>query len=102
MFADITAAYSGVVRELTAANGTMVDVDELCRTLPIASEDKLALGEHLQAPSAMEDRGAEGWLSQVTAELNSATWMALAGDSGDPILTKRRTPAKVFLTSPLV
>ena len=91
MFADITAAYYGAVRELTALHGRAVDVGELCRTLPIEPGDKAALAEHLQQPSAMQEAGAEGWLSQVTAELNSATWMALAGDSGDPILTKRGT-----------
>ena len=39
----------------------------------------------------MADKAAEDWLSQITTELNTSTWMALAGDSGDPILTKRGT-----------
>ena len=91
MFADITAAYYGAVRELTTEGRGKADVEAICRTLPIAAEDKLALGEHLQLPSAMKDRDAESWLCRITNELNSATWMALAGDSGDPILTKRGT-----------
>ena len=59
--------------------------------LPIHPEDKQALLQHLSRPSAMEEKGAENWLQQVTAEVNSLSWMDLAHDGSGPILTRRGT-----------
>ena len=35
--------------------------------------------------------GAEAWLAGITSELNDLAWMGIAGDNGDPILTRRGT-----------
>ena len=44
---------------------------------------------HLQEQPAMIADGAEAWLAGIMSELNDLTWMGLAGDPGDPILTRR-------------
>ena len=97
VFADIAAAYYSAARELTASRVSEAEADELCAGVPIAPEDREELKRHLQEIPAMQMAKAGTWLCNITAELNSQTWMGLANDPGPPIRTKRGTrPGSAF------
>ena len=86
-----TAAYYSAARELTASKVSEMDVDGICASISVAPEDRDELQRHLQETPAMQMAAASTWLCNITAELNSTTWIGLANDHGPRIRTKRGT-----------
>ena len=84
VFCDISSAYYAAIRGLTAGSACAKEFDVICESLPISKDDRVELQRHLSAPRVLEQDGAERWLQLVAEELNSTTWMTLAGDSGSP------------------
>ncbi|CAE7562302.1 unnamed protein product [Symbiodinium sp. CCMP2592] len=83
LFADDASAYYSAVRALTARKqGSGRSEHSSC---PAGREH---LEEALQQPTAMTQARASPWIETLTAELNSNTWMCLAGDS-QPIATRQ-------------
>ena len=91
LYADVSAAYYRAVRELSSRPPGSVDLEAVCKGLNLSSEDLSALSAHLAEGSALELEAADPWLQRITAEINSKTWMCIAGDSAGPILTTRGT-----------
>ena len=82
LFADVASAYYTAVRALTARKPGDDDF-----VSPAAGIGEL-LREALAQPTAMTRAKASPWVEALTAELNSNTWMCLAGDS-QPIVTRQ-------------
>ena len=82
LFADVASAYYTAVRALTARKPGDDDF-----VSPAAGTGEL-LREALAQPTAMTRAKASPWVEALTAELNSNTWMCLAGDS-QPIVTRQ-------------
>ncbi|CAE7807351.1 unnamed protein product [Symbiodinium sp. CCMP2592] len=82
LFTDVASAYYSAVRALTARK-TPDPVGS-----PPSCPDRDHLAEALRQPSAMAQAQAPPWVEALTAELNSNTWMCLAGDH-QPIVTRQ-------------
>ncbi|CAE7485058.1 unnamed protein product [Symbiodinium sp. CCMP2592] len=83
LFADVASAYYTAVRALTARKH-VADGEDDNAYMPTREH----LAEELSKPSAMRQAHASPWIESLTAELNSNTWMCLAGDS-QPVVTRQ-------------
>ena len=85
LFTDVASAYYTAVRALTAVRGSL---DEAHGAGLTEQQSSTLLSEELAQPTAMRQAQATPWVEALTAELNSHTWMYLAGDT-QPIVTRR-------------
>ncbi|CAE7562314.1 unnamed protein product [Symbiodinium sp. CCMP2592] len=83
LFADVASAYYTAVRALTARKGQDEETTDA-----VYRPDKEHLAAELSKPSAMAQADASPWIESLTAELNSSTWMCLAGDV-QPVVTRQ-------------
>ena len=89
VYADVSAAYYRAVRQLSSKADGPIDLASICKGLDIAPDDLAALQRHIQMGSALDFECADPWLQRLATELNSGTWMSIAGDDGGPIATMR-------------
>ena len=82
LFADVASAYYTAVRALTAKKPGAPEAS------PSDDERGEMLRAELAEPTAMARAQASPWVEALTAELNSHTWMYLAGDD-QPIMTRQ-------------
>ena len=87
LFADVASAYYCAVRGLTAQRhlpGIDSGATEAAEAIAYPEE----VQTQLDLPTALARADASPWLETITAELNSSTWMVLAGDDR-PVLTRQ-------------
>ena len=86
---DVSAAYYRAVRELSTHAAGEVDLAAVCRGLHLNPDDFESLRNHIAAGSALDFDRADPWLQRITTEINSGTWMSIAGDSSGPLVIIR-------------